>query len=91
MVFHPGETLQDELDERGITQTEFAEIIDRPTRTVNEIVNGKRAVTPETAQAIAAALGTSPEMWLKMQAKDRRCSRKPGRWEFLLLKSVARS
>ena len=68
MVFHPGETLQDELDERGITQTEFAEIIDRPTRTVNEIINGKRAVTPETAQAIAAALGTSPEMWLKMQA-----------------------
>jgi HTH-type transcriptional regulator/antitoxin HigA len=69
MVFHPGETLQDELDERGITQTEFAEIIDRPTRTVNEIVNSKRAITPETAQAIAAALGTSPEMWLKMQAR----------------------
>lgn len=68
MVPHPGEELQSELEERGLTQAEFADIIGRPTRTVNEIVKGKRSITPETARGIGAALGTSPDVWLGMQA-----------------------
>jgi len=65
-VFHPGEHLSDELIARGWTQTEFAEIIGRPIRLVNEIVNGKRGITPETAREFGAALGTSPEFWMNL-------------------------
>lgn len=68
-VFHPGEILLDELNERQLTQAEFSEIIGRPARTVNEIIKGKRGITPETAGVIAAGLGTSPDMWLSMQAE----------------------
>ena len=66
-VFHPGEILLDEINERHLTQAEFSDIIGRPARTVNEIIKGKRGITPETAGVIAAALGTSPDMWLSMQ------------------------
>ncbi|MCB2160602.1 HigA family addiction module antidote protein [bacterium] len=67
-VFHPGEYLLDELNARGWTQTEFAEIIRRPIKLVNEIVNKKRGITPETAQEIAAAFGTSPELWMNLDS-----------------------
>jgi HTH-type transcriptional regulator/antitoxin HigA len=67
-VFPPGEFLKDELDERGWTQTEFAEIIGRPIRAVNELILGKRAITPETANEIAAALGTSAQLWMNLDA-----------------------
>lgn len=65
-VFHPGEHLLDELSARGWTQTEFADIIGRPIRLVNEIVNGKKGITPETAREFGAALGTSAEFWLNL-------------------------
>ncbi len=69
LVFPPGESLLDELNERGLTQAEFSDIIEKSERAVSEIVQGKRAITPETARVIAAALGTSAEMWLSMQAE----------------------
>lgn len=68
-VFHPGEILLDEINARQLTQSEFSEIIDRPPRTINEIIKGKRSITPETAGVIAAALGSSPDMWLALQAE----------------------
>ncbi len=52
----------------GITQTAFARHIGVPVRRVNEVARGKRAVSPETAQLFAAALGTSPEFWMTAQA-----------------------
>jgi HTH-type transcriptional regulator/antitoxin HigA len=67
-VFPPGEFLKDELAERGWTQTEFAGIIGRPIRAVNELILGKRAITPETAHEIAAALGTSAQLWMNLDA-----------------------
>jgi HTH-type transcriptional regulator/antitoxin HigA len=67
-VFPPGEYLQDELDERGWTQTEFAEIIGCPTSLVDEIIAGKRGITPETAKEFAAVLGTSAEYWMNLEA-----------------------
>jgi len=70
-VFPPGEFLRDELDARGWTQTEFAEILGRPVRLVNEILAGKRGITPQTAQEIAAALGTTPELWLNLETSYR--------------------
>jgi len=68
-VCHPGEVLLDELEARNISQSDFAEIIGRPLKTVNEIIKGKKTITPETANDISAAFGTSPEMWLGLQAE----------------------
>ena len=48
-AFPPGEYLLDMLNERGWTQSEFAEIIGRPIQLVNGIINNKRGITPETA------------------------------------------
>jgi HTH-type transcriptional regulator / antitoxin HigA len=66
-TFPPGEFLRDELEARGWTQTEFAEMIGRPIRLVNEIIAGKRAVTPETAYDFAAAFGTSAQLWMNFE------------------------
>lgn len=70
-AFPAGEYLKDELDERGWTQAEFAEIIGRPVKLVNEIINGKSAITPTTATEIGAALGTGPMVWLNLEATYR--------------------
>ena len=66
-VFPPGEFLADELGARGWTQIEFAEIIQRPTQLVNEIIAGKKSITPETAREFSAALGSSPQYWLNLE------------------------
>jgi len=67
-VFPPGEYLADELEERGWTQTEFAEIIRRPLKLVNEIIAARKAITPETAREFSAALGSSPQYWLNLES-----------------------
>ena len=46
---HPGEILKDELEELGITPTEFARQIDVPSNRVSQIIAGKRAITADTA------------------------------------------
>ena len=66
-VFHPGEHLRDELNARGWSQIEFAEIINRPVGCVNQIINGKRAISIRTAQELGAALGTSARFWLYLE------------------------
>jgi HTH-type transcriptional regulator/antitoxin HigA len=68
-VFPVGEILADELEARGWTQAEFAEILGRPPQFVSEIISSKKEITRESATQIAAAFGTSPEMWLTMQDK----------------------
>jgi len=70
-AFPPGEYLRDELDERGWTVTEFAQIIGRPVQAVSEILNGKKEITTETACALSDALGTTPELWLNLQTTYR--------------------
>jgi addiction module HigA family antidote len=65
---HPGEVLQEEfLTPMGITQTAFAEHIGVPVQRVNEIIRGKRGVTPATAWLFSLALGTTPEFWINLQ------------------------
>ena len=65
---HPGEMLLEEfLMPLGITQREFADRIGVSYVRLNEIVNGRRGVTPSTALRLAKALGTSPEFWLNGQ------------------------
>jgi len=66
---HPGEILLEEfLNPLGISQVSFAAHIGVPVQRVNEIVRGKRGITPETAWLLAEAFGTSPEFWLNLQA-----------------------
>jgi addiction module HigA family antidote len=65
---HPGEVLLEEfLKPMGISQNAFAKHIKVPFRRINEIVNGKRSITPETAQLFAMAFGTSVEVWMGLQ------------------------
>jgi addiction module HigA family antidote len=66
---HPGEILLEEfLRPLGQTQVALAAHIGVPVQRVNELVRGKRGVTPETAWLLSQALGTSPEFWLNLQA-----------------------
>lgn len=67
MAFPVGEILADELEARGWSQAEFAQIISRPKQFVSEIITGKKELTRESAAQVAAAFGTSPEFWLNIQ------------------------
>ncbi|MBE9049365.1 HigA family addiction module antidote protein [Nostocales cyanobacterium LEGE 11386] len=59
----PGETLLEVLEERGMTQAELAERTGRPKKTINEIINGKTAITPETALQLERVLNVPASFW----------------------------
>ena len=63
VVSPPGETLLEVLEERGITQAELADRTGRPRKTINEIVKGKTAITPETALQLERVLGVPASFW----------------------------
>lgn len=67
--FPPGDVIKEEMEARGWSQVELAEILGRPARLVNELLAGKRAITPETAQGLAAAFGTSAEFWMNLESQ----------------------
>lgn len=62
-VSPPGETLQEILKEKGMSQSELSERTGRPKKTINEIINGKTAITPETALQLELVLGTPASFW----------------------------
>ncbi len=65
---HPGKILVEEfLTPLGISQRALARQIDVPPNRINEIIRGKRAISGDTAIRLSLALGTSPEMWLRLQ------------------------
>lgn len=65
---HPGEVLlEDFLKPLDITQVAFAAHIGVPVQRVNEIVRGKRGISPESAWLFGQALGTTPEFWMNLQ------------------------
>jgi len=67
---HPGEMLLKEfLEPMEITQKYLADAIHVPYQTVNELINGKRGVTPSTALRLAKFLGNSPDFWLNLQLR----------------------
>lgn len=68
-VLPPGEVLKEELEARGWAQVELAEIMGRPTKAINEIIAGKKAITPETAVQLAEALGTSAALWMNLETQ----------------------
>ncbi len=75
---HPGEVLFDEfLDPLGITQVHLAADIGVPVQRVNEIVRGKRGITPGTAWLLGQALGTTPQFWVNLQSNYELAIAKP--------------
>lgn len=67
---HPGEILLEEfLTPMGVTQYRLAQSISVPARRINEIVHGKRAISPDTALRLSRALGTSERFWMNLQIR----------------------
>jgi HTH-type transcriptional regulator/antitoxin HigA len=67
-VFPPGDFIKEELEAREWTQTDLAEILGRPQRLVSEIINGKRAISPETAKGLGEAFGTGAQFWMNLES-----------------------
>ena len=65
---HPGEVLKDELNELGVTPTEFARQIDVPPNRISQIIASKRAVTGDTALRFGHWFGTDPQFWFNLQS-----------------------
>lgn len=66
---HPGVILGKEfLAPLGISQVALAAHLGVPVQRINELIRGKRGMTPETAWLLAAALNTTPEFWMNLQA-----------------------
>jgi addiction module HigA family antidote len=77
---HPGEVLLEEfLKPMDVSQVMFAHYLAVPVQRINEIVRGKRGITPETAWLFAQALGTSPEFWMNLQANHDLAKNRPSR------------
>lgn len=77
---HPGTILLKEyLEPMGLTQKELADHLAIPIQRVNEIVKGKRGVSPDTAWLLSEAFDTSPEFWLNLQSMHDLSSNRPNR------------
>ena len=67
---HPGEVLSEiYMKEMGLNQTHLARKCSCSPRKINEIVNGKRSISPSFAIVLEEVLGTTAEMWVRMQAE----------------------
>lgn len=75
---HPGEILLEEfLKPIGLTQVALAKHLGIPTQRVNEIVRGKRGITPDTAWLLSQAFGTTPQFWLNLQMQHELALNRP--------------
>lgn len=70
-VVAPGEILLEALQDREMTQSELAQRLGRPLKTVNEIIKGKAAITPETAIQLERAIGISARFWTSLETHYR--------------------
>lgn len=77
---HPGQILSEEfLHPLGVAQVDFAAHIGVPVQRINELVRGKRGVTPETAWLLAQALDTTPQFWINLQTNHDLAKSRPKR------------
>lgn len=67
IAFHPGETLKEILDERGMTNKELALRSNKPEKTISKVVNGTSALTPDMAIAFETVLGLPTQFWMNLQ------------------------
>lgn len=66
---HPGEVLRAEfLEPLGLSQVALASHLGVPVQRINELIRGKRGITPETAWLLAQAFGTTPQFWVNLQS-----------------------
>lgn len=65
---HPGVILREEIEARGISQTQLAKQIGMKVSLLNELINGKRSFTVEYSMLLEAALNIDTDFWLNMQA-----------------------
>lgn len=98
-VFPPGEFILEELEERGWSQVELADILGRAPNVINELISGKRAITPETAKALGEAFGSSAQYWMnlesayqlwKIRTNDVEISRRARLYEIAPIKELVR-
>ena len=66
-AIHPGEHLAEQLEELRMSAAELARQLRVPTNRITEILNGRRAVTGDTALRLGHFFGTSPEFWMNLQ------------------------
>jgi len=80
-AIHPGKHLAEELRELGMSAAELARQLDVPTNRITTILNGRRAITGDTALRLAHFFGTTAEFWLNLQSlyEIRLAQRKSGR------------
>lgn len=71
LAIPPGETLAEELEMQGMTQKELAVRLGRPAQVINEIIKGKKAITPETALELEKVLGIKAHFWAALEAAYR--------------------
>ena len=65
---HPGEILKEEfLEPMNITQVFLANHLNIPVQRINEIIRGKRSITPETSWLLSQAFNTTPQFWMNLQ------------------------
>ena len=67
-VFMPGEFIKEELEARGWSQAELAEIMGRQPTVITDLILGKRAVNPEIATELGEAFGTSAQYWMNLES-----------------------
>lgn len=65
---HPGEILADELSEMDVSPTELARQLRVPHNRITQIIQGKRAITGDTALRLGHWFGTSPAFWMNLQS-----------------------
>lgn len=70
-IFPPGDFIREEIDARGWTQQDLADILGKPLPTVNQILKGKKGIVADTAQRLAAAFGNSAQFWMNLEASWR--------------------
>jgi addiction module HigA family antidote len=66
-AIHPGEILNDELTEIGVTPAALAREIAVPPNRISQILRGRRNITGDTALRLGHWFGTSPRFWLNLQ------------------------
>ena len=89
---HPGEILLEEfLEPLNLTQVALSKHLNIPVQRINEIVRGKRGITPDTAWLFSEAFGTTPQFWLNLQMHYDLAMNKPKRHIELLSTIVSSS
>jgi antitoxin HigA-1 len=77
---HPGEILLEQfLEPLGLSQVALADHLQVSVQRINEIVRGKRGVTPATAWLFAQAFDTTPEFWISLQTNHDLAAQRPQR------------